>query len=245
MINQDYTNKKVLITGAASGIGQAQMATYLAAGAQVYALDKQEITLENDHLVSWQLDLSDVQALTDWISIQTQLLSEIDIFLSTAGVLDAFTPALDMKMTDYQMLMQINLHAPVQLTMTILPHMVKRQAGEIVYMASIAGLIAGGGGSAYTTSKHALVGWMRQLALDYAPQQIHINAIAPGAIETPMNAADFAGDGAMAKSVAEQTPMRRWAQPQEVADLTLYLTSPQSQYIQGQVVPIDGGWTIQ
>ena len=73
-----------------------------------------------------------------------------------------------------------------------------------------------------------------------------VNAIAPGAIETPMNAADFArGDAAMATSVAAETPTKRWAQPEEVADLTLYLTSPQAGYIQGQVVPIDGGRTIK
>ena len=66
----------------------------------------------------------------------------------------------------------------------------------------------------------------KQLAFDYAPQGLHVNAIAPGAIATPMNAADFAGEGAMAKQVAAQTSARRWATAQEVADLTFYLTSP-------------------
>lgn len=245
MIEQNYTGQYVLITGAASGIGQAQMRTYLSAGATVYALDKQEITEEHAQLKHWQLDLANTAMVNDWISAHEDELTQVDVFLSTAGVLDAFTPALEMNMDDYQQVMQINLHAPIQLTLAVLPHMRARRSGEIVYMASIAGLIAGGGGSAYTTSKHALVGWMRQLALDYAADQIHINAIAPGAIETPMNAADFAGEGLMAKEVAAQTPQKRWAQPQEVADLTLYLTSPQAAYIQGQVVPIDGGWTIR
>lgn len=245
MINQNYTGKRVLITGAASGIGREQMKTYLEAGADVYAIDKEIITEVNTRLITWQLDLSNGIAVDEWIADNTQLLTKIDIFLSTAGVLDAFRPALEMSMLDYQRIMQINLNAPIQLTLAMLPSMQGRQQGEIIYMASIAGMIAGGGGSAYTTSKHALVGWMRQLALDYAADRIHINAIAPGAIETPMNAADFAGEGLMAKEVAAQTPQKRWAQPQEVADLTLYLTSPQSAYIQGQVVPIDGGWTIR
>lgn len=245
MIDQNYTGKNVLITGAASGIGQAQMLAYLEAGATVYALDKQVITHDHPALTAWQIYLADTRALDKWLADTQSILATIDVFLSTAGVLDNFTPALEMDMAAYHQLMQINLHAPIQLTLAILPFMKERQAGSIVYMASIAGMIAGGGGSAYTTSKHALVGWMRQLAVDYAPSQVHINAIAPGAIETPMNAADFAGEGIMAQEVAAQTPAKRWAQPEEVANLTLYLTSPQAQYIQGQVLPIDGGWTVQ
>ena len=79
----------------------------------------------------------------------------------------------------------------------------------------------------------------------YADQGIHVNGIAPGAIETPMNAADFAGEGLMAKQVAEETPLKRWAQPKEVADLTLFLASKQANYMQGTIIPIDGGWTLK
>ena len=123
--------------------------------------------------------------------------------------------------------------------------MLEQGNGTIITMTSIAGLVAGGGGVAYTMSKHALVGFIKQLALDYADQGIHVNGIAPGAIETPMNAADFAGEGLMAKQVAEETPLKRWAQPKEVADLTLFLASKQANYMQGTIIPIDGGWTLK
>ena len=169
----------------------------------------------------------------------------MDIFLSTAGILDSFRPALETTYEEIQHVMTVNVAAAIQLSLALLPKMVARNNGQFVFMASIAGQIAGGGGAAYTMSKHALIGWMRQLALDYASSGIRINAIAPGAIETPMNAADFAGDGAMAKQVAEETPVKRWAAAQEVADLTLYITSPQASYVQGQVLTIDGGWTIK
>lgn len=245
MIDQNYQGQTVLITGAASGIGLAQMETYLNAGAEVIALDVQPILVQHDRLHTWQLDLGDALGLQKWIEAQQPILDTIDIFLSTAGILDAFRPALATNLHEIQQFMQVNVYAAVQLTLAILPEMVERRAGEIVYMASIAGQIAGGGGSAYTTSKHALVGWMKQLALDYAAFGIHINAIAPGAIDTPMNAADFAGDGTMAKQVAQATPVKRWAQATEVADLTLYLTSAASRYVQGQVFTIDGGWTIK
>lgn len=243
MISQDYQNQIVFITGGASGIGLAQVQTYLDLGARVWVLDRHLVPIQHDNLITFQVDLGDVRAVTAWLK-ETDL-SQIDIFLSTAGVLDAFTPALDTNYEAIQQLMAINVNAAVQITLPILAGMVKRQRGTIVYMTSIAGQVAGGGGAAYTMSKHALVVWMKQLALDYADKNIHINGIAPGAVNTPMNAADFAGDGAMAKEVAAQTPIHRWSQAQEVADLTLYLTSPEARYVQGQVFTIDGGWTIK
>ncbi|GAK31106.1 3-ketoacyl-ACP reductase [Weissella oryzae SG25] len=243
MITQNYQNQTILITGAASGIGAAQLNSYLALGAKVIALDKAPIETINERLFSYEINLANEEQLSQWLLDHQALLSDVDIFLSTAGVLDAFKPALA---TNYQAIkanLQINLLAPIQISEYLLPILQQRH-GQIVFMASIAGQIAGGGGAAYTTAKHGLIGWMRQLALDYA-KSVRINAIAPGAIDTPMNAADFAGDGAMAKAVAAETPVGRWAQASEVANLTLYLTSPEASYMQGQVINLDGGWTIK
>lgn len=74
---------------------------------------------------------------------------------------------------------------------------------------------------------------------------MHVNALAPGAINTPMNQADFSGDGAMAKWVANETPVKRWATPNEVAQATLFLASDEARYMQGIVLPIDGGWLLK
>ncbi|CAH1851507.1 3-oxoacyl-ACP reductase [Convivina intestini] len=243
MIEQNYQNQNILLTGAASGIGFSQLKTYLSAGAQVWALDQQPIALSHPNLHAIQIDLRNHQQLQ---SLGAELVAErtFDILLNTAGILDGFQPTLA---TDWQLWQDVwatNVTPMYLLTNACLPGMLAQQRGHIINMASIAGLIAGGGGAAYTTSKHAIVGYTKQLALDYASQGIHANAIAPGAIETPMNAADFAGTGDMACQVAAQTPARRWAKPQEVADLTLYLTSPQADYLNGVVVPIDGGWSL-
>mgnify|MGYP001085808318 CR=1 FL=1 len=100
-------------------------------------------------------------------------------------------------------------------------------------------------GAAYTASKHAIIGYTKQLSYDYAKLGIRANAIAPGAIQTPMNAADFAGEGEMATWVASETPAGRWAQPQEVAKLSLFLASDDADYIHGTVMTIDGGWTMK
>ncbi|WP_180922017.1 3-oxoacyl-ACP reductase [Leuconostoc pseudomesenteroides] len=238
-----YTNKNILITGAASGIGFSQMMSYLANGANVFAIDQQVIDAQHERLTIYQLDISHHDALIDLLTAITENAS-IDVLVNTAGILDDYQPSLEINLENWQQVLDVNVTPMFITTNAVLPGMIARGSGHIVNMASIAGFSAGGGGAAYTTSKHAIIGYTKQLAFDYAKKGIHVNAIAPGAINTPMNAADFAGDGAMAKQVAEQTPAKRWATPQEVADLTLFLTSPQADYINGAVVPIDGGWSL-
>ncbi|MFF2177494.1 3-oxoacyl-ACP reductase [Lysinibacillus sp. NPDC058147] len=245
---EEYMGKTVFVTGAASGIGQAQAIAFLENGASVFGFDLDEQGLVNLHhqfpeqfafKVGSVCNRNDVeQAFEAAISIFKQ----VDILLNTAGVLDGFAKTLDTDEALWDKIMNTNVKGTYFVTNTILPHMVKRKSGTIVNMASIAGLVAGGGGAAYTASKHAIVGYTKQLDLDYCRAGIRANAIAPGAIQTPMNKADFEGDGAMAKWVADETPAGRWAQPSEVASLTLYLTSQSADYIHGAIIPIDGGW---
>lgn len=243
MIEQNYTNKNILLTGAASGIGFSQLTTYLDSGAVVYALDYQEIPLKHPRLHTFQTDLSEHDVLLALVKTLTTSV-DFDILLNTAGILDNYQPSMNTSLSEWQLVLNTNLTPMFILSNAVLPAMLARGYGHIINMASIAGFSAGGGGAAYTASKHAIIGYTKQLAYDYTALGLHTNAIAPGAIKTPMNAADFTGTGDMAKKVASQTPAKRWATAQEVADLTLYLTSPQADYINGTVLPIDGGWTI-
>lgn len=244
MIEQNYHNQKVFLTGAASGIGFCQMKTYLAAGAEVVAVDVQEIDYESDRLTKIQADLGQKEELDALVNQLSARVEAFDIFLNTAGVLDGFQPLLNQDQATIDQVLSINLQPAIALTQAVLPKMIRQGHGILVYMASIAGLQAGGGGAAYTMAKHALIGLTKQVAFDYAKDGIRANAISPGAIKTAMNAADFAGEGKIAQEVAKQTPAQRWADPQEVADLTLYLTSPQASYMNGTVVTLDGGWTL-
>ena len=127
--------------------------------------------------------------------------------LNTAGVLDNYLPLANTEDDLWEKILDTNLKSMFILTKLLLPELLENR-GTVINMASIAGLVAGGGGIAYTTSKHAIVGFTKQLALDYAAEGLHVNALAPGAIQTPMNQADFAGDGQMAKWVAEETPVK-------------------------------------
>ncbi|QPS71328.1 3-oxoacyl-ACP reductase [Lactococcus garvieae] len=239
MTDWDFKGKKVLVTGAASGIGQAQAAAFTEAGAEVVGLDLHPFVAEYETLVC---DVSNPQAVE---KVASQI-GTIDILLNTAGQLDDYRT---MEETDFKLwkkILETNLDSMFLMTSAFLPAMKKQKAGVIINMASVAGLVAGGGGLAYTASKHAIVGFTKQLALDEAQYGIQVAGIAPGAIDTPMNAKDFTeNDGEMAKWVASETPAKRWAKAKEVADLTLFLASPESSYLTGAVIPIDGGWTIK
>lgn len=249
-MKEEFLGKVVFVSGGASGIGYAQTALFLKQGAQVFACDLQEnyqefLTTYPDNFAFYKGDLKEKATCQKAVKSCLEKFSTIDILLNTCGKLDAYTPLLETDDTLWEEILHSNLNSLFYLTKEILPLMVARKNGVIINMASIASFVAGGGGISYTTSKHAIAGFTKQLALDYAPFGIQINGIAPGAIKTPMNAADFSGDGEIAKWVANETPVKRWGLPEEVAEATLFLASNKASYLQGVILPIDGGWLLK
>lgn len=230
--------KTVLITGVSSGIGLAQARAFLENGCAVYGVDKSEKPDLSGDFHFLQLDITgDLAALTDFAP-------EVDILCNTAGILDGYKPLLEQSDKEVEDVFAVNFFAAAKLTRHYLAQMVERKSGIIINMCSIASFLAGGGGSAYTSSKHALAGFTRQLALDYADQGIQVFGIAPGAVKTAMTASDFE-PGGLAEWVADQTPIKRWITPEEVADLTLFLTSGHAQAMQGEIIKVDGGWSLK
>ena len=230
---------KVLITGVSSGIGLAQARLFLKNGCAVYGVDKSEapdIQDENSHFL--QLDITgNLPALFD-------VVPDVDILCNTAGILDAYKPLLAISDDEIADVFQTNFFATVAITRHYLAKMVERQAGIIINMCSIASFMAGGGGAAYTASKHALAGFTRQLALDYAKDKVQVFGIAPGAVKTAMTASDFE-PGGLADWVAQETPIGRWSSPDEIAELTGFLASGKASSMQGEIVKIDGGWSLK
>ena len=244
----DFNQKVVFVTGANSGIGAAQVALFLEKDAYVYGFDLEDTQMKQmKSLFPKQFaysvgDVSNKFHVKQSVKHALETFHTIHILLNTAGVLDGYAKTLDTDEELWDRIMNTNVKGTYFVTNEVLPIMLEQKKGAIINMASIAGLVAGGGGAAYTASKHAIVGYTKQVDQDYCREGIRVNAIAPGAIHTPMNAADFEGDGEMAKWVAEQTPAGRWAKPEEVASLTSYLASDDADYIHGTVIPIDGGW---
>lgn len=229
--------KTVLVTGVSSGIGFAQAQLFLENGYRVYGLDKDKAPdLSGDfHFLS--LDMrGDLSSLFEKVP-------RVDILCNTAGILDAYKPLLEVSDEEMSQLFEVNFFGTVRITRHYLSQMVKEQAGIIIMMCSIASFMAGGG-AAYTSSKHALAGFTRQLALDYAKDNIQVFGIAPGAVETAMTKADFE-PGGLADWVASETPIGRWSKPCEIAELTLFLASGKAISMQGEIVKIDGGWSLK
>lgn len=241
----EYEGKVVVITGVASGIGFEQAKSFLENGAHVFGADLKVAVPKLQEYANFdyqQVDVRKNSEIKNWAQMILKQV-KVDILLNTAGILDDYAPTLETSEATWDNIFNTNLKSMFLLTNQILPQMLQQEHGVIVNMASIAGMVAGGGGAAYTAAKHGIIGYTKQLDYDYAAKGIRANCIAPGAINTPMNAKDFENGGAMAKEVAELTPAKRWANPSEVAQMTLYLASPRADYVHGTVLTIDGGWT--
>ena len=230
--------KTVLVTGASSGIGRAQALTFLENGYRVYGVDKDENPGFLNELRFIKLDL-----IGDLTPLFTSL-PEVDILCNTAGILDDYCPLHETSDEDWEQIFALNLTATMKITRFYLQKMLEKKSGIIINMCSIASFLAGGGGAAYTASKHALAGLTKQIALDYADKNIQVFGLAPGAVKTAMTAADFE-PGGLADWVAEETPIKRWLDPQEVADVSLFLASGKAAAMQGEIIKIDGGWSLK
>ncbi|MCY7035231.1 3-oxoacyl-ACP reductase [Streptococcus sanguinis] len=230
--------KTVLVTGASSGIGRAQALTFLENGYRVYGVDKDENPGFLNELRFVKMDLTG-----DLTPLFTSL-PEVDILCNTAGILDDYRPLHETNDEDWEQIFALNLTSTMKITRFYLQKMLEKKSGIIINMCSIASFLAGGGGAAYTASKHALAGLTKQIALDYADKNIQVFGLAPGAVKTAMTAADFE-PGGLADWVAEETPIKRWLDPQEVADVSLFLASGKAAAMQGEIIKIDGGWSLK
>jgi 2-keto-3-deoxy-L-fuconate dehydrogenase len=237
-------NKRVLVTGAAQGIGRAIAETFAAEGGSVIALDKQADALADlagcDTRV---VDLLDPGA----VIAAGEAAGTIDILVNCAGYVDA-GDLLTVTERGLDLSFDLNVHAVIRLTQAVLPAMLAAGQGVIVNIASVAGAMIGVPNRlAYCASKAALVGLTRSIALDYVGQGIRCNAICPGTVQSPSLDQRLAatGDAAAARAafVARQ-PMGRIGTAQEVAQLALYLASDESAYVTGSAIAIDGGWTM-
>ncbi|MBA1435285.1 3-oxoacyl-ACP reductase, partial [Bombilactobacillus bombi] len=230
---QDLKGKRVLVTGCASGIGRSQCQLFLEQGCEVYGLDYQESSLTDSHFYFLQLDLTKAAVVNDTL----KQLPVMDIVCNTAGILDDYQPSLATTEQLWQRVLDTNLKSLYLVCNTFITKSLQQKLPlTIVNMASIASFMASGGGAAYTASKHAIVGYTKQLNFDYGKKQIRANCLAPGAVATAMTAADFAESGQIAHKVAAQTLIGRYAQPQEIAQATLFLASEVSSYIYGAVL---------
>ncbi|MBN3778046.1 glucose 1-dehydrogenase [Burkholderia sp. Ac-20345] len=249
----DLAGKVALITGAASGIGRAQVDLFMAAGAHVVAVDIDRHGLERistagsraGRLLCVNANLTVIDDIHRVVASAIAAFENIDILCNTAGVLDDFMESLETDEARWDRVFNVNVKSLYRITNEVLPHMIQRQAGVIVNMASIAGLKAGAGGAAYTSSKHAVLGFTRQLSSDYGRFGIRVNAICPGMIDTAMTRAVLDDEDSSRVRALKRVPAGRLGRPEDIARVALFLCGPGADFIHGASIVVDGGLTVR
>lgn len=248
-----FDGKVAIVTGAGSGMGAAMVRGLHAEGAEVVAVDVDGARVErlaaalgdDGRVRPAALDVSDAEAVAALVA-EVAGRGRIDVLCNNAGVLDDYVPAHEASPELWQRILAVNLTGPFLLARAVVPTMLEQGAGAIVNTCSIAAFVGGGGGAAYTTSKHGLLGLTRQLAFDYGRHGIRVNAVCPGAVATGMTTELRTPEQANAHvdAAIAATPAGRWGEPEEVAALALFLASDEASFIHGTPVLVDGGWTL-
>ena len=243
----DLLGKTALITGATRGIGKAIADAFMDCGADLMLTGtkpeeiEQMNAEEKNPKVQWlKADFSSPDEITSFIE-QLKSTDAIDICVNNAGI-NIIKPYEEYSADEYQRLMSINLTAPFSLTQQLIPGMKKRGFGRIVNIASIWSEISKQGRSLYTTSKTGLVGFTRSLAVEHASSNILVNAVSPGFTRTELTEESLSTDEI--KTLSEQIPVGRFAEPNEIAQTVLFLCSDLNTYITGQNIVVDGGFTL-
>lgn len=242
-------DKVALITGAGSGIGRASAERFAAEGAQVVVVDLKgaeetvaAIEAAGGEGLALATDVADEGAVGAMAEAALERFGRVDVLMNNAGILDDYLPAADTPTDVWDRVLGVNLFAQFFTSRALLPQMVERGDGAIINVASTAALNGGNGGAAYTTSKHAIIGFTRQLCFDYARKGIRCNVLCPGAVETGMTKEIFASPDAAVMEAVESAPIGRWAQPDELANAAVFLASDEASFVNGAVYVVDGGF---
>ena len=249
MIGINLTDKNVLITGGASGIGKASATLLAASGARGAGSDIDNIGIQatvrelgNEHF-GIEGDISNKNDVDKIIDAAHEALGNIDILINSAGVSDVIVPTIDQEFENWQRIIDINLTGTFLTCQAVAAGMLARGDGNIVNVSSIAGLVGLPRRNAYTASKHGVAGITKTLAAEWGSGGIRVNAVAPGYVLTQMGA-HLINDGKLdEKDLMRRTPLGRLATPDEISQAILFLTSPLASYINGAIIPVDGGYT--
>lgn len=248
---QDMTDRVVVVTGAGSGMGRAMVHEFVGAGARVAALGITEAKVRKvvselktpERAMAIGVDVASEVGVKAAVAQVIEWAGHIDVLCNNAGVLDSFRPAHEIPLTEWDRTLAVNLTGPFLMARAVIPSMLSRSRGVILNVASNSGFSAAGGGSAYTASKHGVIGLTRQLSFDYGKHGIRVNAICPGATQTSMTLPEGEGYPVPdAEAEIRRTPAQRWGRPIEIARLALYLAGDDADFIHGSSIVIDGGW---
>ena len=241
--------KVALVTGAGQGLGQAMAIALAEAGADIASLDRTgcEGTCESVRALGRKycesvVDLREasVAQLNDVVASIVKELGHIDVLVNNAGTIRR-TPAIDFAEQDWDDVLQINLKSAFFLSQAVARVMMSQGGGKIINIASMLSFQGGINVPSYTAAKSALAGVTRALANEWAKHNINVNAIAPGYMATD-NTAALRADPNRSSAILDRIPAGRWGTPDDLKGAIVFLSSPASDYLNGAIIPVDGGW---
>jgi len=247
---KDYANKVVIITGAGSGMGRAMVGEFVSRGARVAAMDinleraKETVDRLSDPSMAFALhvDVSDQDSAKRGVDAVIARWGRVDLLCNNAGILDGHATAHEVSLAEWNRVLAVNLTGPFLMARAVIPQMLTQGKGAIINTSSTSGFSAAGGGSAYTASKHGVIGLTRQLTFEYGARGIRVNSICPGATATPLALPEHNTASPDIDLAISKVPARRWCQPEEIAKLAAFLGSDDADYVHGSDYVMDGGW---
>jgi NAD(P)-dependent dehydrogenase (short-subunit alcohol dehydrogenase family) len=245
-----FEGKVALVTGAAAGIGRTTAQYYARDGARVVVSDinkeggqetVQLITEAGGEATFIRADVSDAQDVQHLIEQGIEQYGRLDIAFNNAGVGGEQNPTADYSLEGWDKLIGVNLSGVFYCMKYEIPAILKSGGGVIINMASILGRVGFADSPAYVTSKHGVVGLTQNAAVEYGKQGIRVNAVGPGFIRTPM-IQEIIQDPATRDMLVGLHPIGRLGEPEEVAELVIWLSSEKASYVTGAYYPVDGGY---
>ncbi len=256
-LSRSVDGARVLITGAASGMGRATAVLFADEGARVAVvdLDAERVMAVVDEIatahgagraVGFVADVGDHESLRRLVADVVTELGGVDVLVNNAGIslVNSAFQDDDSYEANWARTLDVNLTAHSRLVRLCLPHLlVAPNGGRVVNIASTEAIVTTAGLAAYAASKSAVVGLTKSLAVELGRRGVTVNCICPGPIETGMTAGIT--DEAKETYAKRRVPLRRYGQPEEVAHMTLNLSLPASSFVNGAVIPVDGGMSVR
>jgi NAD(P)-dependent dehydrogenase (short-subunit alcohol dehydrogenase family) len=245
--------RTALITGGSKGLGYAMAEALASAGASVAICSRtpgeaQSAAIDlaaksGAKITGYCADVTDQASVSALIEQVNADFGSIDILINNAGV-NVRKPTLELEEEDFDYVMDVTVKGSFLCSKAVIGGMMERKWGRIVMLGSIMSHVSIAGRTAYASAKTAVLGMTRALALEGAPHGVTVNCLCPGVFATPMNL-PLMNDAAAYQAFLSKIPMGRWAQPEELGGVILFLCSDASSYMTGADLKVDGGWTTQ
>lgn len=247
-----FSHHNALITGAASGIGRATALAFAAEGAKVIVSDIDDtggqetvrlIRKANGEALYIRCDVSQKTDIKALFAAAIETFGHLDIAVNNAGTGGNFIPFAHYSDEAWEKVIAINQTGVFQCMKEELRHMQERHRGAIVNVASVAGMKALPNAAAYVASKHAVLGLTKVAAVEYARFNVRVNAVCPVFTRTPMFEQMFQVDPSLENKLLKNIPVHRYGEPEDIANAILWLCDPNSSFVTGLCLPVDGGMT--